>query len=423
MKALKAVGLVAVLGALFAAACSDASSTSPTAPSAGAVMSGGGTSLVSQGNGNGNSNGNGNGNGNNGNNGNDGNNGNGQGNGNGGGQGNGRGNDPAPPATPPATPAPTTPTPTNPAPAKAEIEGLIESLAGLSLNVNGQAILVPPTAVIRHGSHAILFAELQVGDRVHVKASRLVDGSLEATEVNVQNPTGNPNDPDLNADGSATVRVAVLDANASEAGADTGAFRLTRVPTASLPVSSPLTVSFTLTGTATNGTDYQLLPQTATFLAGQATVDVVVTPLPDALAEGSETVILTLTNAAPYALGTPITATVTITELPVVTVTAFDSSASETGNDTGTFRFTRTGSTAATLTVFFTLTGTAGNNIDYVAIALNNTFLAGQATTDLIIIPKVDTLIEGTETVILTLTDGAVYDLGTPSTATITISD
>ena len=94
---------------------------------------------------------------------------------------------------------------------------------------------------------------------------------------------------------------------------NTGTFRLTRSGSATL-LASPLTVTFTLTGTATNGTDYTNLPLTATFPAGLATVDVVVTPIADPTTEGAETVILTLTSVAPYELGSPATATVTITD-------------------------------------------------------------------------------------------------------------
>ena len=56
------------------------------------------------------------------------------------------------------------------------------------------------------------------------------------------------------------------------------------------------------------------MPLTATFLAGLATVDVVVTPLVDADDGRPESVILTLTTVAPYELGAPATATVTITD-------------------------------------------------------------------------------------------------------------
>ena len=49
--------------------------------------------------------------------------------------------------------------------------------------------------------------------------------------------------------------VSAVDALAVESGANTGAFRLTRSGSA-IFLAAPLTVTFTLTGTATNGTDY-----------------------------------------------------------------------------------------------------------------------------------------------------------------------
>jgi len=185
-----------------------------------------------------------------------------------------------------------------------------------------------------------------------------------------------------------------------------------------------LTVSFTLTGTAGNGTDYQSIASSVTFPASQASVDVVVTPLVDATTEGSESVILTLTGVSPYDLGSPLAATVTITDTdsPLVSVSAFDSTASESGPDFGTFRFSRTGSTAASLTVTFTVTGTATNGTDYQSVPLSVTFSAGQANSDLFVVPLPDGQAEGSETVIVTVTDGATYDVGAPALATITIA-
>ncbi|HWB06437.1 MAG TPA: Ig-like domain-containing protein [Verrucomicrobiales bacterium] len=67
-------------------------------------------------------------------------------------------------------------------------------------------------------------------------------------------------------------------------------FRLRRSGSA----AAALSVNFTLSGSATNGTDYAQLPIAATFPTGDATVPVVVDPLADNLAEGRETVILTV---------------------------------------------------------------------------------------------------------------------------------
>jgi hypothetical protein len=55
------------------------------------------------------------------------------------------------------------------------------------------------------------------------------------------------------------------------------------------------------------------VPLSVTFLAGQATADLFVVPLPDGAAEAPETVIVTVTDDATYDVGAPASATVTIT--------------------------------------------------------------------------------------------------------------
>lgn len=235
--------------------------------------------------------------------------------------GKGNGNDKGKPPTSPGAPA----LPTNPITGRTQVEGLISSIAGTSITVNGQLIAVPVGTVIRHGSRAVAYSELGIGDRVHVKA-RLQGSVLEATEVKLQNP-GDDDDGGDKEDGAGTVVVSILGATASENGEGTAAFRLTRAAGAMLPLTSPLAVTFTLTGTATNGTDYTSLPLTATFLPGQATVDVTVSPTADALAEGPETVVLTLASVAPYTLGATSTGTVTISDaVPVAAATGAGSS-------------------------------------------------------------------------------------------------
>ncbi|MEA5451518.1 Ig-like domain-containing protein [Leptolyngbya sp. CCNP1308] len=77
-----------------------------------------------------------------------------------------------------------------------------------------------------------------------------------------------------------------------------------------------LTVAYNLGGTATNGTDYTNLPGTVTFAAGATTATVTVAPIADNLAEGSETVILTLVDQLGYTLGANTTATITLADPP-----------------------------------------------------------------------------------------------------------
>ncbi|MBN2507106.1 MAG: hypothetical protein JXQ71_10460 [Verrucomicrobia bacterium] len=91
------------------------------------------------------------------------------------------------------------------------------------------------------------------------------------------------------------VRVRASDPEAAEPG-PTG----TRLDTATFTVwrtgsdDFPLTVWYRLHGTAENGVDYRELPLSVTIPEGQSAVDVVVEPVDDNLAEGDESVALTI---------------------------------------------------------------------------------------------------------------------------------
>src|SRR5256885_4435845 len=70
-----------------------------------------------------------------------------------------------------------------------------------------------------------------------------------------------------------TVTVSASDANASESG-DTGAFTLTRTGS----TASALTVNYSLSGSASNGSDYQQLGHSVTIAADRGTPSVTVAP-------------------------------------------------------------------------------------------------------------------------------------------------
>src|SRR5262249_36506024 len=191
-------------------------------------------------------------------------------------------------------------------------------------------------------------------------------------------------------------------------------------------LASPLSVSYTIGGTATNGTDYSSIGTSITIPAGASSATITITPLPDAVSEGDESVTLTLSASPEYVVGASSAATVTIHDAaapPLVSVTAIDATASESGSDPGVFRFTRTGSTAAALTVNYSIGGTATNGVDYTTITGTILIPAAQAFADLIISPIADGVVEGSETVIVTVLDTAAYDVGTPASATVTIGD
>ena len=109
------------------------------------------------------------------------------------------------------------------------------------------------------------------------------------------------------------VSVVASAATAAERGFVEGSFTLTRIGSP----ESPLSVKYSITGTATNGLDFAQLSGVAQFPAGAASVALPVRPLPDTLAEGPETVVLTLVGDAGYNVATARTDTVTIDDQPI----------------------------------------------------------------------------------------------------------
>jgi hypothetical protein len=111
------------------------------------------------------------------------------------------------------------------------------------------------------------------------------------------------------------------------------------------------------------------------------------------------------------------------TPTPTVTISASDPSAAEAGLDSGAFTITRSGSTATSLVVHFSVGGTATGGGDYTALMGVVTIPVGQASATIALVPIDDTRVEGSETVVVTLSANRAYALGTSTTATVTIAD
>jgi hypothetical protein len=88
-----------------------------------------------------------------------------------------------------------------------------------------------------------------------------------------------------------------------------GQFLLTRT---GADYSQTLTVSYSVSGSAVSGQDYQTLSGTAIFGVNQTNVPIALIPINDFTWEGDETVIVTLATANGYAVGSPAAATVVI---------------------------------------------------------------------------------------------------------------
>ena len=191
-------------------------------------------------------------------------------------------------------------------------------------------------------------------------------------------------------------------------------------------------MNYTVGGGATPGTDYPALSGSIIIPADQPSVVLQIDPTDDTTDETSETdtIVITLSDTVDYDLGTPSSATGTITDddapsIPDVTITVSPSSVLEDGTDTLDYTFTRSVTTSSPLTVNYTVGGGATPGTDYPALSGSIIIPADQPSVVLQVDPTDDTTDESseTDTIVITLSDTVDYDLGTPSSATGTIID
>ncbi len=193
-------------------------------------------------------------------------------------------------------------------------------------------------------------------------------------------------------------------------------------------------VSYAITGTAGNGTDFTTLSGSVTIAAGATAATIDVDVIDDSLLEDSETVVLTLTGTDDPDVSvdtslTANTATVNIADddTASVAIVANDVTAAEPGND-GQFTVTISDASDKDTVVNYVVTGTADSGTDFTTLPGSITIEAGQtsATIDINVID--DSLLEDNETVVLTLTGTDDVDVSvdtTPgsNTATVNIAD
>jgi len=213
-----------------------------------------------------------------------------------------------------------------------------------------------------------------------------------------------------------TITLAVSPNTVSEDGATNLIYTFTR----DNDLSNSLTVNYTISGTATNGTDYATIGTTATFAPNSATAIVTVNPTADTTLEANETVALTLATGTGYTIGTAtaVTGTIINDDTPTITLAVAPASVLEDGTPNLVYTFTRTGVTTNALTVNYGITGTASNGTDYATIGTTATFAPNSATAIVTVNPTADTTIEANETVALTLATGTGYAIGTSTAVT-----
>jgi len=213
--------------------------------------------------------------------------------------------------------------------------------------------------------------------------------------------------------------LSIMDATAAENG-DTAEFMITLTE----PSITDITVPLTITGTATKGTDYQTISSSITITAGETVKRITVTPIDDSLVEADESIIITMGDIVGYTVVTDQgTITISSEDRPTVSVSATTDSASE-GGAGGIFKVELDSIAYGGLPISYTVSGTATADDDYTALSGTVTVTSGTSSVTIPVSPlNNDTVVEDSETVIITLSANPDYIIGTPDTATVTIID
>ncbi|MCT7957885.1 S8 family serine peptidase [Laspinema sp. D3] len=193
------------------------------------------------------------------------------------------------------------------------------------------------------------------------------------------------------------------------------------------------TVYYSVSGNATNGSDYAHLWNSVVIPAGKTSVKVPIHVIDDSVYEGTEFVSLTLQSSSAYDLGSSKSSSVYIydndpqSESTISLITS-DSYASERkwseSQNSGLFRVYRSGGdNSKSETIRYTVSGTAGNGSDYNYLPGYITIPAGSSYANLPITVRDDSTYEGLENVQLTLSAGSNYKLSSSKSGTVWIYD
>lgn len=189
--------------------------------------------------------------------------------------------------------------------------------------------------------------------------------------------------------------------------------------------ASALTVNYTVTGSATSGSDYVALTGSVIIGIGDSSAIINVTPISDLIGEGDEVVIVTLNPSASYIANVPAAATVVIydDEQPSVPVVNFGTN--QTVADGAVVTFSAALNKPALtypVTIPYTVSGTAVNPADH--DAADGTIIINSGLSSSVSFTVADDgLGDSDETVIFTMGSPTNADAGGASTLTVTISE
>lgn len=267
---------------------------------------------------------------------------------------------------------------------------------------------------------------------VTVPVSVIADNIVEEDETVIVTMTGTDNGSvTIGATDDATITitdndVATLSIVATTQAAEDASDGLFTISTDN-QFTTAVVVDFTLTGTATEGTDYATIGTQVTFPANQSTVTIPVDVIADAIIEDDETVILTITGTdnVDVSVGATDNATVTITDNDAATLSIVATTQAAEDATNGVFTISTNTQFTTDTQVTYTVDGTATSGVDYTDIGTTVVFPANTSSITITVAVIADELDEMDETVNVTLTgtDNVDVSIGTTDNASLNIVD
>lgn len=218
------------------------------------------------------------------------------------------------------------------------------------------------------------------------------------------------------------VSVTAASPDAKEAGPVSGTFTITRSAS-----GVPVTINYTMSGTATNGVDYTNalggpLSGSVTFAANDVSTNIVIVPVDDSIPELSESVKLSINPSSTYFGAGSATISIADNEAPQLTITNVSTQMYERTNDLAWFRVTRLGDTnTGSFPVNLAYSGSATLGVDYYTVPV--IVDPGVASTNFSVFPMVDGVVETNEVITVTLAaaGSGEYSIGSPAAASVTL--
>jgi len=181
-----------------------------------------------------------------------------------------------------------------------------------------------------------------------------------------------------------------------------------------------LTVNYTLSGTATNGAQYQTLPGSVAFADGESTKDILVVPIDDGISLPTTSVTLTLVPGQGFGAAGSAVVNILDSDTPTIDISGnsqsygrYTNTLGQGNNDFGIITLTRRGklTTGSDLTVNLAYSGSAVGGTDYLPVP-SIKILDGSSSNAVLLSPIDNATIYTNRTAIVSLAAGTGYTIG-----------